>query len=95
MTVIVVAPDSYKGSLSADAVARAIETGIRRVLPRAMIHSLAMADGGGATVEAVLAACSGELRRAAACRDGRRAWQCRSTGQLCTLKGWWRTRLNN
>lgn len=64
MTVIVIAPDSYKGSLSADVVARAIESGIRRVLPHALIRCLPMADGGEGTVDTVLAACAGVLQRA-------------------------------
>lgn len=64
MTVIVIAPDSYKGSLAADAVAQAIEAGIRRVLPHALIRCLPMADGGEGTVDTMLAACVGELRRA-------------------------------
>lgn len=64
MTVIVIAPDSYKGSLSADVVARAIESGIRRVLPHALIRCLPMADGGEGTVDTVLAACAGVIQRA-------------------------------
>jgi glycerate kinase len=64
MPVIVIAPDSYKGALSAQAVACAMEAGIRRVLPDAAIHRFPMADGGEGTVDAVLAARSGEVRHA-------------------------------
>lgn len=66
MAVIVIAPDSYKGSLSADAVARAIGAGIRRVLPHALIRGLPMADGGEGTVDTVLSTCAGVLRQAVA-----------------------------
>jgi glycerate kinase len=64
MPVIVIAPDSYKGSLSAQAVACAMEAGIRRALPDAAIRRFPMADGGEGTLDAVLAARSGEVRHA-------------------------------
>ncbi len=51
---IVLAPDSFKGSLSADQVCAAIEAGIRRVLPEADIVHRPMADGGEGTLDAVL-----------------------------------------
>ena len=52
--VIVVAPDSFKGSLSAREVAGAIARGLKRALPQATIRERPMADGGEGTVEAVL-----------------------------------------
>lgn len=57
--VIVIAPDSFKGSLSALQAAQAMERGIRRVWPEANIHLLPMADGGEGTLDAVLAATGG------------------------------------
>lgn len=54
--VIVVAPDSFKGSLSAPQVAAAIAEGLRRVWPAAEIRERPMADGGEGTLDAVLAA---------------------------------------
>ena len=50
---IVLAPDSFKGSLSAEAVCAALETGLRRVLPSAEIVKRPMADGGEGTLDAV------------------------------------------
>jgi glycerate 2-kinase len=62
---IVLAPDSFKGSLSSEQVCVAIETGIRRVLPNAEIVHRPMADGGEGTLDAVLSlsANSGSARR--------------------------------
>lgn len=59
---IVIAPDSFKESLSAPAVAAAIALGLRRVLPALDCVSVPMADGGEGTVEAILAATKGERR---------------------------------
>lgn len=52
---IVIAPDSYKESLSASEVAQAIEKGFREIFPDAQYVSLPVADGEG-TVEAMIAA---------------------------------------
>ncbi|AZE55424.1 Glycerate kinase [Pseudomonas synxantha] len=60
---IIIAPDSFKDSLSAAGVAQAIAEGLAQVLPDAQLVECPMADGGEGTVEAVLAACNGELRR--------------------------------
>ncbi|WP_244813512.1 glycerate kinase [Caballeronia sp. Lep1P3] len=59
--VVVIAPDSFKGSLSAEDVANAIAEGIRRARPDAQIRILPMADGGEGTLDAMLAA-GGERR---------------------------------
>ena len=48
---IVIAPDSFKGSLTALQASNAIEIGIRRVLPEAELDKVPMADGGEGTVE--------------------------------------------
>jgi len=53
---IVIAPDSFKESLSAAEVADAIAEGVRRAAPHAQICRIPMADGGEGTVAAVLAA---------------------------------------
>jgi glycerate kinase len=60
---IVIAPDSFKDSLSAQGVADAIALGLAQVWPDAQLIKCPMADGGEGTVESVLAACAGELRR--------------------------------
>ena len=59
---IIIAPDSFKYSLSAEGVARAIAQGLAEVWPEAELVQCPMADGGEGTVESVLAACNGELR---------------------------------
>lgn len=61
---IVIAPDSYKESLSASAVAQAIEKGFREIFPDAQYVSVPVADGGEGTVEAMIAATQGSERRA-------------------------------
>ncbi len=47
---IVIAPDSFKGSLSATAVAEALADGIAAVWPDADIVQQPVADGGEGTV---------------------------------------------
>ncbi|MEG1419993.1 MAG: glycerate 2-kinase [Citrobacter sp.] len=56
---IVIAPDSYKESLSATEVAQAIEKGFREIFPDAQYVSVPVADGGEGTVEAMIAATQG------------------------------------
>lgn len=56
---IVIAPDSYKESLSALDVATAIEQGFREIYPDAEYVKLPVADGGEGTVEAMVAATQG------------------------------------
>ncbi len=58
---IVIAPDSYKESLSAPDVARAVEAGFREIFPEATYCCLPVADGGEGTVEAMVAATGGRL----------------------------------
>ncbi|MFU9138854.1 glycerate kinase [Erwinia tasmaniensis] len=56
---IVIAPDSYKESLSAQQVAVQIELGFREIFPAAEYVRLPVADGGEGTVEAMVAATNG------------------------------------
>ncbi len=56
---IVIAPDSYKESLSAFDVARAIECGFKEIFPTAEYIKIPVADGGEGTVEAMIAATGG------------------------------------
>lgn len=60
---IIIAPDSFKDSLSAQGVADAIAQGLAEVWPDAQLIKCPMADGGEGTVESVLAACDGQWRR--------------------------------
>ncbi|ENX05102.1 glycerate kinase [Acinetobacter courvalinii] len=59
---VVIAPDSFKDSLSAQYVAEAIALGWQQVFPDAEIVTCPMADGGEGTIDAVLTACSGQWR---------------------------------
>lgn len=58
---IVIAPDSFKESLSAMQVAAAIEQGFREIFPHADYVKLPMADGGEGTVESMVAATGGKV----------------------------------
>lgn len=60
---IVIAPDSYKESLSAQQVATEIELGFREIFPDADYVKLPVADGGEGTVEAMVAATNGSVIR--------------------------------
>ncbi len=58
---VVIAPDSFKGSLTALEVAHAIKAGIQRVIPEAEVDEVPMADGGEGTVQALVDATGGEI----------------------------------
>ena len=48
---VIIAPDSFKDSLSAEGVAKAIAQGLAQVWPDAELIQCPMADGGEGTVE--------------------------------------------
>ncbi len=58
---ILIAPDKFKGSLSAFEVADSIEKGILKVFPEAVIEKVPMADGGEGTVESLVDATGGKI----------------------------------
>ena len=58
---VVIAPDSFKESLSALEVAEAIERGFRQIFPQVQYVKLPMADGGEGTVDSMVAATGGEI----------------------------------
>jgi glycerate kinase len=59
---VVVAPNSFKGSLSATQAATAIARGVRDVFPDAEVVEIPLADGGDGTVEALVTARNGSYR---------------------------------
>ncbi|KJS83020.1 MAG: glycerate kinase [Peptococcaceae bacterium BICA1-8] len=61
MKKIIIAPDSFKGSMSAKEVADAIERGIKGVLSDVEIVKIPMADGGEGTVETLVDATMGKI----------------------------------
>lgn len=60
MVRIVVAPQEFKGSLTAAGAARAIAAGVRAALPDADVVEVAMSDGGPGLVDALLSSLGGE-----------------------------------
>lgn len=58
---VVIAPDSFKGSLTAGEVAQNIEKGIRKVFSEADILCIPMADGGEGTVQALVDSTKGRI----------------------------------
>ena len=60
---IIIAPDSFKGSLTALEAADAILQGVREVMPEAEVASVPMADGGEGTTEALVVATGGRTKR--------------------------------
>jgi glycerate kinase len=58
---IVIAPDSFKESLTADEAARAIEAGLAEIWPAAQFVRVPQADGGEGTVAALVAATGGQI----------------------------------
>jgi glycerate kinase len=61
---IVVAPNAFKGSLTASQAAAAIAGGVREAMPDAEVVEVPVADGGDGTVEALVSANRGEYRSA-------------------------------
>ncbi|MGH7765036.1 MAG: glycerate kinase [Candidatus Dormibacteraceae bacterium] len=59
---IVVAPNAFKGTLTAAQAAAAIARGVREVFPDAEIVEVPVADGGDGTAVALVSALHGELR---------------------------------
>ena len=58
---IIIAPDSFKGNMSAPVVCSTIEAGILRADKKAKVHKIPLADGGEGTARAVTEAAGGEF----------------------------------
>lgn len=61
MKRFVIAPTGFKECLGAEEVADAITTGIRRVVPAAVVDAIPLIDGGEGSARALAAATGGEL----------------------------------
>ena len=59
MKKIIIAPDSFKGSLSSIEVSNAIEVGIKNVFPNCETVKIPIADGGEGTMETLVSALGG------------------------------------
>jgi len=60
---IIIAPDSFKGSLSAGEASEAIRVGVLRAMPDAETVLIPLADGGEGTVEALVTSTGGRIVR--------------------------------
>jgi glycerate kinase len=61
---VVVAPNAFKGSLTASQAAAAMARGVREVFPDAEVFEVPVADGGDGTVDALVSAHRGTYRTA-------------------------------
>ena len=57
--IFVLAPDSFKESMSAEQACFAMQRGIEKAMPDAQCIHVPMADGGEGTVDALIAALQG------------------------------------
>jgi glycerate kinase len=64
MKNFIVAPDSFKGTMTASEVCSVIETSILKYIPDALVRKIPMADGGEGMVDAYLNICGGKRVRA-------------------------------
>src|SRR5688500_15820501 len=60
---VLIAPDKFKGSLTAAQAADAIARGVRETLPNSELDLCPVADGGEGTVDALVAATGGRIER--------------------------------
>lgn len=58
---VLIAPDSFKGSLKSPEVARAMAAGVREAVPDAAVVELPVGDGGEGTLDALVAATGGKF----------------------------------
>ncbi|MDF2951385.1 MAG: glxK [Anaerocolumna sp.] len=59
---VLIAADSFKGSMSSEEVANNIETGIKRVWNSAVVEKILVADGGEGFTQAIHHKCGGKLK---------------------------------
>lgn len=61
---ILLAPDSFKGSLSALQVCKAVKTVIQSEIPECTVDCIPVADGGEGTVDSFVFSCGAKIRKA-------------------------------
>ncbi len=64
---IVIAPDSFKGSLSASEICEIVEKASQQVMPECEVVKVPVADGGEGTVESIIATLGGEMKMCQVC----------------------------
>lgn len=67
MKKVVVAMDSFKGSLSTFQAENAVKDGIKKVFDDVCVTTIPIADGGEGTVESIISAVNGSLEEIEAC----------------------------
>ena len=86
---ILIAPDKFKGTLTSDEAARAIEKGLHRAWPKAETTRFTMTDGGEGFVELMVRQTQGQLRTMttvdAAGRPRRAIWGVLSNGRTAVI----------
>jgi glycerate kinase len=86
---ILIAPDKFKGTLTSEQAARAIERGLRRAWPKAKTTCLALTDGGEGFVETMVRLTGGKLRASAtvdaAGRPRRARWGVLGDGRTAVI----------
>lgn len=86
---ILIAPDKFKGTLTSEAAALAIEKGIRRAWPKAKTARLVLTDGGEGFMEMMVRQTGGRLRRVptidAALRPCRAEWGVLGNGRTAVI----------
>jgi glycerate kinase len=70
---VVIAPDKFKGSLTAAQTAEHIAAGVRRAAPDVDVRTMPVADGGEGTVSAAVAQASNRSRPASTARPASRS----------------------
>ena len=87
---VVIAPQSFKGSISALDAARAMEEGVLRAVPDAEIVLAPVADGGDGTLEILVEATGGHIRTATVTgpvgRPVRAEWGALGDGQTAVIE---------
>jgi glycerate kinase len=86
---VLIAPDKFKGTLTSEAVARAIERGLRRAWPKVKTTRFTLTDGGEGFMELMVRQTGGRLRSArtvdAAGRPCRAKWGVLGNGRTAVI----------
>jgi glycerate kinase len=86
---VLIAPDKFKGTLTSEAAAKAIERGLRRAWPKVKTTRFTLADGGEGFMELMVRRTGGRLRTArtvdAALRPCRAKWGVLGNGRTAVI----------
>jgi glycerate 2-kinase len=86
---VLIAPDKFKGTLTSEAAAKAIERGLRRAWPKVQTTRFTLTDGGEGFMERMVRQTGGRLRTArtvdAAGRPCRAKWGVLGNGRIAVI----------